>query len=61
MNFDVHCHVCDARYLIQSSGIQSLHNTSEGPIAYAQCPHGHRLIRRFRRATDPRQATAMTG
>ncbi len=59
MQFDVHCHHCDRRYLIQASSVQSIHNTSDGPVAYATCPAGHRLIRRFRKATDVRRATLM--
>ncbi|MEM9467727.1 MAG: hypothetical protein AAGA90_20290 [Actinomycetota bacterium] len=59
MNFDVHCHHCDQRYLLQSSALGSIHNTSDGPIAYATCPKGHRLVRRFRAAGDVRTATLM--
>ncbi len=54
--FDIHCHVCDRRYLVGSRSIQSFHNTSEGPVAYVRCPHGHHLVRSFggaRPATQP--------
>lgn len=59
MNFDVHCHHCNTRYLIQASAVGSIHNTSEGPVAYATCPKGHHLVRRFRQVSDVRTATLM--
>jgi hypothetical protein len=46
--FDIHCQACQRRYLVGSRSIRSFHNTSEGPVAYVQCPHGHQLLRRFR-------------
>lgn len=58
MNFDVYCHHCDTRFLLQSSAVRSMHNTSEGPIVYATCPCGHHLMRRFR-AVDARTGTTM--
>ena len=61
MNFDAYCHHCDTRYLLTTSSLRSMHNTSEGPIAYAVCPHGHHLIRRFHGGGDVRSATAMAG
>ncbi len=48
--FTIHCHHCDRQYLLGSRSIGSLHNTSEGPIAYVTCPEGHRLVRYFRPA-----------
>jgi hypothetical protein len=45
--FDIHCHICDLRYLVGSSSINSLHNTSDGPVAYVECPKGHSLARYF--------------
>ena len=59
MNFDAYCHHCDTRFLIQASAVRSVHNTSEGPIAYVTCPHGHHLVRRFRSTSDVRDATMM--
>lgn len=46
--FDIHCHICEERYLVESHSITSFHNTSEGPVAYVTCPEGHRLVRYFR-------------
>jgi len=40
--FDLHCQVCDRRYLVDTSSLISLHNTSDGPVVHARCPHGHR-------------------
>lgn len=48
--FDVHCPVCDQRYLVGSRSITSFHNTSDGPIAYLACPAGHHLVRYFRQS-----------
>ena len=45
---EVFCHHCDRRYVMGSGAIISLHNTSEGPVAYTKCPVGHRLVRYFR-------------
>ncbi len=45
---DVFCHHCNRRYLMGSRAVISLHNTSEGPVAYTQCPAGHHLVRYFR-------------
>jgi hypothetical protein len=56
--FDIHCHHCETRYLLSLSQIDSLHNTSEGPIAYATCPRGHHVVRRFRVQRDPRPRVA---
>ena len=47
--FDVHCRLCDRRYLVGTRSIASFHNTSDGPIAYVRCPEGHLLVRHFRR------------
>lgn len=40
----IHCSHCDQTYLLGTSAIQSLHNTSEGPVIYAKCPHGHAVV-----------------
>lgn len=61
MNFDAYCHHCDTRYLMTMSSLKSVHNTSEGPIAYAVCPQGHHLVRRFHASGDLRTATANLG
>ena len=61
MNFDVYCHHCETRYLLGMSSLRSMHNTSEGPIAYAVCPQGHHLVRHFRAEGDVRTATMMAG
>ncbi len=45
--FDINCHQCEATHLIGSCRIRSMHNTSEGPIAYVECPEGHFLVVRF--------------
>ncbi len=57
--FDIHCHLCDERYLVGSRSIGSFHNTSEGPIAYVTCPEGHHLVRYFHNDTTA-PATAAT-
>lgn len=46
--FDIHCHHCNQTYLIGTREITSMHNTSEGPMAYVTCPKGHHLVRYFR-------------
>jgi len=59
--FDIHCHLCNRRYLVGSRSIDSFHNTSDGPIAYVRCPQGHRLVRSFaapRATTRPAAETA---
>ncbi len=48
--FDVHCHICDRRFLVGTRSIVSFHNTSEGPVAYVRCPDGHTLVRWFQPA-----------
>lgn len=43
--FLLHCFGCDRdagrRYLVGTASLLSLHNTSDGPIAYVRCPDGH--------------------
>ncbi len=46
--FDIHCPVCDRRYLMSESSIQHLHNTEDGPVAHLSCYAGHQLVRYFR-------------
>jgi len=59
--FDIHCHVCDRRYLVGTRSITSFHNTSQGPIAYVHCPQGHALVRSFRDARTRPAATMTAG
>jgi len=42
--FDIDCHVCGSTHLVGSRSILSVHNTSEGVIAYARCPNGHTVV-----------------
>ena len=53
--FKLHCHLCEADHLVGSRSILSMHNTSEGVIAYARCPQGHTVVVDFR-DIDPYQA-----
>lgn len=46
--FDIYCPHCKSRYLLSTADIISTHRTSNGPIAYVHCPHGHHLVREFR-------------
>lgn len=46
--FELYCHVCDRDHLVGPRAILSLHNTTEGPVAYVRCPLGHHLVRSFR-------------
>ncbi len=46
--FDIHCPVCDRRYLMGESSIESLSNTEDGPVAHLKCYSGHPLVRYFR-------------
>lgn len=48
--YDIHCPHCEARWLVSSRAIRSMHNTSDGPLAYVECPKGHLLMRYFRDA-----------
>lgn len=47
--FTIHCHICDEELLVGSRSIVSMHETSDGPIAYVRCPHGHLVVHEFRR------------
>ncbi len=40
----IHCPDCDRQYLVGTRSILSIHNTSEGVIAYVRCPEGHTTI-----------------
>ena len=46
--FDIHCPLCNKRYLMSESSIQHMTNTKDGPVAHLTCYHGHRLVRYFR-------------
>ena len=46
--YDIFCPHCDTQWLVGTPSIRSFHNTSEGPIAYVECPKGHLLVRYFR-------------
>ncbi len=37
----IHCHECQQHHLVGTRSIVSLHNTSEGVVAYVKCPKGH--------------------
>lgn len=39
--FYIHCPQCERSHLVGTGSIVSLHNTSEGVIAYVKCPEGH--------------------
>jgi hypothetical protein len=41
------CHHCGHSHLMGARSILSLHNTSEGVIAYVRCPEGHELFTTF--------------
>ena len=49
--YDVYCEKCDQRILLFSNDILSMHNTSEGPVAYVRCHRDHLLMRSFRAGT----------
>lgn len=40
----IHCPDCSRQYLVGTRSILSIHNTSEGVIAYVRCPEGHTTI-----------------
>lgn len=40
----IHCPDCARNYLVGVRSIRSIHNTSEGVIAYVRCPEGHTTI-----------------
>lgn len=46
--FDIYCPHCDSPFLMSSTQIISTHRTSNGPVAYVKCPHGHLLVKEFR-------------
>lgn len=46
--FDVHCSICDRRFLLGTRSIEAFHNTADGPVAVVRCPAGHELVRSFR-------------
>ncbi len=37
----IHCPECDHRYMVGTRSIVSMHNTSDGVLAYVRCPEGH--------------------
>ena len=37
----IHCPVCNHRYMVGTRSIVSMHNTSDGVLAYVRCPEGH--------------------
>ena len=49
--FDIHCPHCNNRQLLSTAQIISTHHTSNGPVAYVRCLHGHRLVKEFRSGT----------
>ncbi len=40
----INCPDCSRSYLVGTRSILSIHNTSEGVIAYVKCPEGHTTI-----------------
>ncbi len=44
----IHCHLCDSNQLIGYGKLISVNNTSEGPVAYARCNHGHLTMSHYR-------------
>ena len=56
--FDVHCQICDRRYLVGPHSIASFHNTSDGPVVYVTCPEGHTMVRYFRDVRSDELAVA---
>lgn len=46
--FLLHCSGCGhdegQRHLVGTNSLLSLHNTSDGPIAYVRCPNGHTVV-----------------
>ena len=46
--FLLHCSGCGhdegGRHLVGTDLLLSLHNTSDGPIAYVRCPNGHTVV-----------------
>lgn len=46
--FSITCHRCGHRELTTTRSILSLHNTSEGPVAYVRCSKGHPTLTWFR-------------
>jgi len=46
--FDIYCPHCESPYLMSTPQIISTHRTSNGPVAYVKCPHGHLLVKEFR-------------
>ena len=61
--FLLHCSGCDhdegQRHLVGTNSLLSLHNTSDGPIAYVRCPNGHTVVIPYGREYDfpPRPAS----
>ena len=62
--FLLHCSGCDddegQRHLVGTNSLLSLHNTSDGPIAYVRCPNGHVVVIPYGRddyAFPPRPAS----
>ena len=42
-----HCNRCGTAHTGTSRDLVSTHRTSEGPIAYVRCPHGHLSVVAF--------------
>ena len=49
--FNIHCTCCERDHLVGSDKIRSRHRTSEGTIAYVECPDGHLAVVSFGRRT----------
>lgn len=59
--FDIHCPVCDRRYLMSESSIQHLYNAEDGPVAHLNCYAGHQLVRYFRADVNRTEAAPVLG
>ena len=40
----IHCPQCERSHLVGTRSIVSLHNTSQGVVAYVKCPEGHLTV-----------------
>ena len=48
--FAIHCHICGEDHLVSSRNIVSMHQTSNGPVAYVRCLKDHLVVHEFRQA-----------
>lgn len=56
----IHCHRCSTTHLVGTRSIVSMHQTSEGPVAYVRCPEGHLTVTEFGRELETPTPPAAT-